>query len=296
MSQAYFIAIPAALVAGGFNATSAVVQQERARNLPDNESLSPRMLLDLGRDRIWLMSLGAGLGSYAFQGLALAFGPLSLVQPLVLSELVFAVPVSVRRHHHRLGRREFAGVAAIVVGLVVGIVSSHPRRGQPLASLFHWGLAIGAVVVLAGLVVAAGRASSGNVRASLYALAAATALALQSALFAATTALARQGIVELFTHWQSYALIPSTALGILLMQSAFQAGPVAASTPVVDASEPVVAIALGILLFNERLNSSAGALAGSVAGLALFIAGIALLDSSPLVRRIQKEESKERAS
>lgn len=96
------------------------------------------------------------MGSYAFQGVAFAFGPLALVQPLILSELVFAVPVSVRRHHLGLGPREWGGLASIAVGLAVGIVSAHPLRGSPLPSLAHWALAIGAIALLTVMAVTLG--------------------------------------------------------------------------------------------------------------------------------------------
>lgn len=286
----YAVAIPAALMAGGFNATTAVLQQEQASTHPDEEGLSPRLLARLARDRRWLLGMGAGVGSYLFQGVALAFGALALVQPLVLSELVFAVPVSVRRHRLRMRRREWSGVGSVVVGLAVGIVAAHPRRGQPLPPFLHWGLAMAAVALLTVLVVAAGRLLRGTVRASLYALGAATMLALQSAFLNGTTQLARGGPLEVVTHWQPYALVPSTLIGILLMQSAYQAGPLAASTPVVDAAEPVVAIVLGVLLFMEHVNTSIPGLVGSAAGLGLFLVGVFLLDTSQVVRRIERKE------
>jgi uncharacterized membrane protein len=74
------------------------------------------------------------------------------------------------------------------------------------------------------------------------------------------------------------------------MQSAYQAGPLAASMPVVDAAEPSVAIALGIALFGEQVATGTWNLLGTGVGLAGFFVGIVLLDTSPLVRRMQKQE------
>ena len=286
----YAVSIVAALVAGGCLAATGVLQQKEASKQPEDESLSPHLMLRLVKDRTWLVGMLFGVLSYAFQGVALAFGPLAVVQPVVLSELIFAVPISVRRHKMRMGPREWAGVWSVAGGLAVGIVSSSPHAGNPLPGLVKWGIAIGVVALLTGLTLLAGRQVGGPVRASLFAFGAATVLALQSAFLAATTAVMREGIVSLFTHWEPYALVPATAVGILLMQSAYQAGPLAASMPVVDAAEPSVAIALGIALFGEQVATGTWNLLGTGVGLAGFFVGIVLLDTSPLVRRMQKQE------
>lgn len=120
-------------------------------------------------------------------------------------------------------------------------------------------------------------------------------MAAQSALLSATVALMSRGIVALFTAWQPYALVPVTAVGVLLVQSAYQAGPLASSMPVIDASEPSIAIVLGVALFGERIATGVWNLTGTAIGLALFFAGIVLLDTSPLVHRLQRQQEREQA-
>lgn len=282
-----------ALLAGLCLAATGVLQQREASR-SSGKSLSFALLWDLARDRVWLAGIATGVLSYAFQGVALAFGPLAVVQPVVLSELLFAVPISVRRHGLRLGRREWAAVLAVAAGLAVGIASSAPSAGNPLPPLHSWLIAIAGVAVVTGVAVAVGRTMQGPARASLFALGSATVLALQSAFLASMTTLMKQDFIQIFTHWESYALVPSTAVGILLMQSAYQAGPLAASMPVVDACEPSVAIVLGVALFDEHVASGAWNLAGTAVGLALFFFGVVRLDTSRLVRRIQRIEESER--
>lgn len=88
---------------------------------------------------------------------ALATGPLSLVQPLIVSELLFAVPVSTRLRGHRPAPRDWAGVITVVAGLAIGIVAADPKRGEPLQPFSVWGWALLAVAVLVvAAVVAAG--------------------------------------------------------------------------------------------------------------------------------------------
>lgn len=281
------IAVAAAVAAGGMLASTGVLQQRAASRRPSEESLSFRLLASLARDRTWLLGLGTGFASYGFQALALAFGPLALVQPIFLCELIFAVPYSVRKHKLRLRAREWAGLLAVPVGLAIGIVAAHPRGGKVLVPLGSWGAAMAGVAVVALLSVGIGRRVGGAVRSSLYACAGGTVMALQSAFLAATVSLMEHRGTGVFLAWQPYLLIVATAFGVLLVESAYQAGPLAASMPVIDAVEPSVAIAIGVTLFSERINLTPLDLAGTAVGLVAFFAGVVLLDTSPVVHALQ---------
>lgn len=288
------IVIVCGLAAGICFAAGGVLQQSEASREPDSESLSPHLIGHLLRRPTWLAGIGVDVLSYGFKSVALAYGPLSIVQPLAASEVIFAVPVSVRRHHHRLHAREWAAAAAVAAGLAIGIYAADPRTGNPLPPLPRWGEALGAVLVIVAGGVAAGRRLTGSARASLYALAAAALLAAQGALMAATVALFKQGIVTAFASWQPYAMAVAAISGMGLVQSAYQAGPLAASLPVIDAVNPVVAIGIGVVIFGEHVQSGAIHLVGTAVGLALLFGGIVALDTSPLVRRVEREEEQER--
>ena len=288
------IAATSAVVAGGLLAATGVLQQRAASRRPTKESLSFRLLVSLARDRTWLAGLGTGFASYGFQALALAFGPLALVQPIFLCELLFAVPYSVRANHLTLHGREWIGLLCVPAGLAVGIVAAHPRMGNALPALSSWGAAIAGVTLVAGVTVLAGRRATGAPRSSLFACAGATVMALQSALLDATVSLMKQRELGVFVAWQPYLLIVATAFGVLLVESAYQAGPLAASMPVIDAVEPSVAIAMGVTLFGERVNAGPPDLLGTAAGLVAFLVGIVLLDTSPVVHRLQGRQEASR--
>ncbi len=287
------ISVLAALAAGACFAIGGVLQQREASTRPPDESLSPRLLLDLARRPAWLAGIGSTAGSFVFKAVALAFGPLSLVQPLIASELIFAIPVSVRRHGYRLHLREWSGIAMVTGGLVLAIVATSPQPGNPLPPLSTWGEALGAVAVLAAVVLLAARRVGGPARASLYALAAVAALAAQSALLAATVALFKVGILTALSSWQPYAMGVVSFVALTLVQSAYQAGPLAASMPVMDAANPLVGITIGIVLFDETISTATWHLAGAVVGVVLLVAGVILVDTSPLVLRIQRDEDEE---
>jgi drug/metabolite transporter (DMT)-like permease len=283
----------AAVVAGGLLAITGLLHQRAASSRPQGEQFSLRMLIALAHNKLWLIGIATVVLSYAFQAIALALGPLVLVQPLIVTELIFAVPISVRLRGLRIGKREWLAVLAVVGGLAVGIASARPARGDPVQPLSVWSyglLAVGAVVALS---IAVGLAMRGPVKASMFALAGATVLALQSALFGSTIALLRREGAATFGGWEPYALIVASLLGGYLVQNAYHAGPLAASMPVMDVTLPLGGIALGVGLFGEQVATGPVALAGGSLGIAMLLAGIILLDTSPLIRREQRMEREE---
>jgi drug/metabolite transporter (DMT)-like permease len=289
----YGISAGTAILAGLSIAAGGVLQQRAASRRPSGERLSLQLLHRLVTDKVWLAGIGCAVLSYGFQAVALTFGPLALVQPLIVSELLFAVPVSVRLRKLRLRRRDWATVAMIVSGLALGIIASDPRRGDPLQPFTTWLPALIAVAVISGGAVLFTRTLKGPSRATAFAFGGAVLMAMQSALYDATIALLRKDHWLLFAHWEPYALVVASVVGMFLIQNAFQAGPLAASTPVIDATLPLVAIVLGVWLFDEHVRTTVFGLGGAALGVALLIAGIVLLDRSPVVRKEQRIEERE---
>lgn len=74
---------------------------------------------------------------------------MALVQPLIVSELLFAVPIPMRLRHRRLVGRDWAAMLTVVAGLVVGIVAANPEKGEPLQPFPAWWPALAAVGALA---------------------------------------------------------------------------------------------------------------------------------------------------
>lgn len=282
-----------AVLAGLCLAAAGVLQQRAASRRPDDEKMSWRLLRELVSDRVWLLGIGLAAVSYGFQAVALTFGPLTLVQPLVVSELLFAVPVSVRLRGLRLRARDWTAVGSVVLGLTVGIVAANPRQGQPLQPITVWAPALGATVLLVAACLVFTRVAQGPARASAFALAGAFTMGLQSGLFDATITQLGKDPWHVPLAWQTYALVIASLVGMFLIQNAFQSGPLAASTPLIDAVLPLVAIALGVGLFGESIRTSTLGLLGAGAGILLLIAGIVGLDTSPVVRHEQQIEKRE---
>lgn len=281
----------AAVVAGAMFALAAVLQQKMAASRPSGEQLSWRLIVGLARQPTWLIGIAVAAGSYVVQAVALSLAPLSVVQPLLTTEVVFAVPFSVRRHRIPLHAREWAAIVVVTVGLGVGLAAAAPRPGHPVVSALSWLPALGAStgVVVAALTV--GRLVRGRARAAAYATAAGLLMGVEASLMAATAAHFRHGAAAGFTAWETYAMACCSITVLLFIQSAFQAGPLAVSLPITDALSPATAIVLGVTLFGERLNTSIPHVAIAAAAAAVLVAAIVALDTSPVVQAVHRAEA-----
>src|SRR4051812_50065087 len=85
------------------------------------------------------------VGSFGLQALALSFGPIALVQPLLVTGILFSVPLSARWHGKRLGAVEWAGTAAVAGGLSLFLVCAGPSEGVSQTGVGIWSLILIAV-------------------------------------------------------------------------------------------------------------------------------------------------------
>ena len=92
----------------------------------------------------------------------------------------------------------------------------------------------------------------------------------------------------LFTTWSAYALVGAGIAGIWLMQNAFSAAPLHASLPAIAAGEPLAGIALGIVVFGDRVQLKPGLLAIEAAGIALMIVGVIAVARSSAFSGLRK--------
>jgi hypothetical protein len=114
-----FAAIVLAAVSSGLMALSTSLQALEAREQPHETALRAALLERLVRRRTWLLGAAAGVAAWVFQALALTLGSIALVQPALGLGLVVLLVLGVRLLHERVGRREIAGVAAIVAAIAV---------------------------------------------------------------------------------------------------------------------------------------------------------------------------------
>jgi drug/metabolite transporter (DMT)-like permease len=266
-----------ALLAALSNAVNEATQHVASTAAPRRAS-GWRLVVYLFRSPLWLLGWVALAAAFVFQALALHDGQLSVVQPLLATELVFMLVL--RRFWIRQSIRLITWGAAAVTcaGLMVFLIAGQPEGGHPTATSQHWLSAGLACCVVAAVLAVLAHRGSPSLRAALYASAAAVMWALVATFIKTTTdTLTQFGVAGLFTHWPVYALAVGSVAALFLEQAALHVGPLRASQPVLVIIDPIVSIALSVWLFGQHFTASAALLAAGAAGFAVMCGGVVLL-------------------
>jgi hypothetical protein len=269
-----FVAALLAIGAAGAYALASVLQQRAAEAEPSAVSMRAGLLLRLVRRPVWLAGVGADVSGYALQFLALGVGSLAVVQPLLVSGLLIALPLGAWLAHRRLTPNEWRAALYVVAGLAVFLAVAHPAAGRDDASGRVWLVVSSATVIPAIACAAIGVTRDGAVRARALATAAGLLYGYTAALTKTSAHLLGLGLGPLLTAWQPYALAVCGAIGMLLSQSAFQAAPLDASLPTLTVVDPVVSVLIGAFGFHESVASSPLAVIAQLGALVLVAVGV----------------------
>ncbi len=272
------VAIVSALLAAFWAAVGIVVRQRVARGVPDDKAMSATMATTLVREPLWWAGTLAAVAGYVFQALALAHGSLLLVQPLLVSSLLFALPMSARLCHQRISWADWGWATLLTAALAVFVLVGQPREGHNRAPVPAWTIALMMTVPLVIVCVAAARRAAGRPRAMLLAVPVAVLLGMIAVLTKICThRFAVAGWQGLLTVPALYVLVGLAAALTVVQQAAFHAGALQASVPIMLVGEPIVAVVLGVVVLGEHLAvRGSAALVLAVAVAAMAAAAIAL--------------------
>ncbi|HEX3907400.1 MAG TPA: DMT family transporter [Mycobacteriales bacterium] len=261
-----------------------VMQYHEAHEAPERLFLSPRLLIELCHHKIWVLGIVVMLVGSGLQAWALDSGSLAVVEPILTCSLLFALPLSAAWRRERLRRSEWLGALMISAGLGVLLGVGSPTIGNPDMAGYQWLLVVAATCGAAALMVTIGRGSARpSARAALVGGAAGVLFGLQDVLTHYCLHALSHDPTALLTAWQPYLLIVSGIYGLVLAQSAYEAGPLTAGLPPIAIGEPIVGMLIGMFALNERLDASTVALVVESVGAAVMITGTWLLARSPLV-------------
>ena len=134
------VAIVTAIAAAGVLGLSAAIDQRSTKKVKTREPLSPRLILDLVRQPLWLIAIGANVVGFILQVVALAYGSLALVQPLLVCDLLFAVLIAWYLRQRASEPQPdmkpiWAGVAITTIGLAGFLAIGQPTPGHTQARL-----------------------------------------------------------------------------------------------------------------------------------------------------------------
>jgi drug/metabolite transporter (DMT)-like permease len=268
------VTIAFALAAALANAVHLMTQHTASVGVSE-EHRNWALVTFLVRQPLWLLGWAAAAGGFAFQAIALHRGQLSVVQALLVTELVFALVL--RRFWVRQHIAKTAWIAAFVTcaSLAVFLTAAEPHGGHLRPNATNWVVASTVFGGTVAVLTIAARGGSPVRRAALYAIAASITWALMAAFIKETTdMLAVSGVVGVLERWPLYAVIATAIIGSVLQQAALQVGPLSVSQPLIVVVDPAVAIVLSVWIFNERFTVSTAQRV--VAGVAFCVMAIAV--------------------
>lgn len=269
-----------ALIAAFLFAVAATLQQKGALNLDGVSLASPMSLVRLVGQRMWLLGTVALLIGYLFQAGALDRGRLAIIQPLLVTTIVFALPLGWLLTNQHIGRREIGGALVIVLGLAFFAIFGHPAGGKENAANDEWAVAIIVLVVICALLLVLGRQGTPTRVAAVYGTVAGILFGLSAALTKPTLEMLHQSVGEMLSHWQCYALAVAGVLGFVLQQVSLGTGRLAPSVATVSVANPIVGVLLGVVIFDERLSRPAWHVVVAVLALLVALAGAVLISLS----------------
>ncbi|WP_201294608.1 MULTISPECIES: DMT family transporter [unclassified Nocardiopsis] len=264
-------------VAGAFIlALGSALQERDAVRAPGHQVARAGFLLHLLRQPRWMAGSTAAVLGSVLHLLALSGAPLTIIQPIGVTGLLFAIALSAAFNRRRVAPSQAVAGSAVMVGLV-GVLSLFPHAAATPA------MSAGAALALAGAVLGAGAAVHftahcvpSATRAILLALAGGAAMGT-------TSGLARVVTANAFTDWTGvFGLLTALALatgvfGALLMQNAYRTGHFSAAYATLLITDPVVGVAIGALILGEGAPGTAPAQLAALAFTGLAVAGTVAL-------------------
>jgi drug/metabolite transporter (DMT)-like permease len=270
------LAVPVALAAAVAFGWSAALMHHSASGAPEHVEGIRALLLHVTHQWRWLLGMVASLAGLALHALALHLGTIAVVQPLVVTGLVFSFLFRAALDRSLPRRSTMGWVVLTALGLTTFLVAGGTHAGEQDVS------GRGAAVLLGSGAVAAAVAWTAAARVPRHAglllgAAAGVVFGLIAGTLKATTVAASRGIPALVTTWPAYVLVALGVTGFLLNQRSYHAAPLSRSLPVSNTLNPMVALLFGVVGFGERPPSAPGRLAAEAIGLVLVLTGVFLL-------------------
>lgn len=266
-----------ALLASLCNALNITTQHVASTSDPKKSS-GWRFVLYLFTSPLWLLGWVALAGSFLFQALALHRGEMSVVQPLLVTELVLVLGLRRVWIHQAIRPITWWAAGVTCVTLALFVAMSEPQGGNAFPSGRVWVATTAVTVAAAAVLALLGMRGSPRRRAALLGSSTAIMWALVAVFIKSMTeSLSRYGVAGMFSHWPVYALAAAGLAAAILNQAALHVGPLSTSQPFLVIVDPVVSIALSVWIFEEYFTPSPVRITLAVLGFAGMCAAATVL-------------------
>jgi len=259
-----------ALVAACLFALAATLQQKGALGMGEVSLGEPSSFVRLAKQTWWLFGTLALLAGYVFQAVALDNGKLAVIQPLLVTTIVFALPLGYFLTQQQVTRQEVGAAVLVVLGLAFFIVVGDAASGNDNAPGWQWAIVIVVLGIASALLLVAGGRGSLARKAGMFGACAGLLYGLSASLWKpAAESLDADGLAGLFSSWEFWAFAAAGILAFLVQQVSLATGRLAPSVAMTSVLNPLVGILVGTLLLDERLADPTWHKIVAYAGLAL---------------------------
>lgn len=251
------------------------LQHRAASAVPQRGFSAPGLLFMLARQPSWWAGVGFSGAAFYLHAAALHQGALSLVQPVVVSGIVFAVFIRSALEHRLPGRKEVGWSLCIWAGLTVFITSlPGGAAGHVADDGSAQTLVSGGVVVTVVAVMWSRKTGSAARRGLLLGGAAGVLFGLIAGLVKMLIAQAQTGLSTVLGHWPLWTILVAGAAAMLFNQRAYQSARISVTMPILNIVDVLVALGFGSTVFGERLFASPPQLFAATVGLVVMGVGV----------------------
>lgn len=249
------LAVAFALASALTIAWGTVVRHRIVTAAPLDGTIEGSPLMAAARNPLWWAGLATALLGYALQIVALSFGALLIVQPVLVLSLMFTMLLAARMQNRVLSGHESIWAIILSVAVTLLLLVGRPISGSGDASLTRWIASIVAGGVVLVIMAAVAGSQPSRRKALLLGL-------VTGALFGYVAVLSKafvdivtsEGILSALASWETYGLILGATVGTAVQQYSFHAGPLQQSLPAMTIGEPIAAFTLGYVVLGERFQ------------------------------------------
>lgn len=212
-------------------------------------------ILEVIKRPLWWAGLSTALIGYGLQVVALGFGTLLVVQPILVLSMVFTLVLSAAMERRVASARELIWSFILTTAVATLVIVGNPLPGTG-GTWLRWLLAvtIGGGILLLIDAIAHRRPPQ---KALLTGLVTGATFGFVAVFSKATVDVAvAGGLMAMLTSWVFYAVIIGATVGTAIQQTSFNAGDLRNSLPAMTVAEPITAFSLGYLVLGEKLQAT----------------------------------------
>jgi uncharacterized membrane protein len=215
----------------------------------------PHGFVGLLTNWVWLTGLVAQILGVVLQAAALDRGRVAIIQPLLVTTIIWAMPLGYFLTNQTIRRRHILGAAIVVVGLAVFASVGDPAGGIDDAPTSDWIAAFLVIGAVSAALLLFSRRGGLSTRAAVLGATAGMLYGISATLMKPVVEnLHANGFAAVLESWELWVMAVTGIAGFYLQQLSLATGRLVTSVATVSVANPVVSVMLGVLVLQERLD------------------------------------------